>query len=95
MSLKEMFELYEDKEFLKFERIVNPKSKRPDLHAFLLLDGLIPAEGDIVSAAEHNIIYLDIDVEELEKVITEDQVLELVRCGIMYETEYDCLATFV
>lgn len=97
--LEEMFggdddnESFHD-EFLKFERIVNKKSNRPDIHAFILLDELCPGKSDMVSGADHDIIFLDVEIEDLAKVITEEQVVELIRCGVML-SEYDCLSMFV
>jgi hypothetical protein len=94
MDLHEVFEKHND-DFIKFERVENKKSQRPDLHAFLLLDELCPGTMDMVSAAEHDEIWLDVDCEELAKVITEDQVLELTRCGVHYDSGYDALKLFV
>lgn len=91
------FEKHEENEYLKFDSIpaVLRKTKRPDLHAFMLLDRLVPGESDIVSAAEHDEFYMSVGVEELEKSkITDEQVLELVRCGVRYASEYGCLAMF-
>lgn len=78
-----------------FELVKIKKSERNDLHAFLLLDSLIPSNRSIISASEHDEIYLDIDLDELSKVITEEQVIELVRCGVRYDSDYDCLSMFV
>lgn len=87
---------YDDKESLKFERI--PKqtrlSNRPDLHAFLLLDKLVPGETDMVSNATHDEIFLEVSPEDLAKVVSEEQVVELIRCGVHYSSEYDCLVMF-
>lgn len=71
-------------EFLKFERVIEPLSKRPDLCAFLLLDRLVPDTRDIVSAAEHDEIFLNVDVNELALVATDGDILTLVRCGVMF-----------
>jgi len=97
MTVKEMEKLFKkyDDDFLKFEEIENPTSRRPDLNAFLLLDTLVPGTSDIVSAAEHDEIYLEIDTEALAAVISEDQILELTRCGIRFERQFDSLAMFV
>lgn len=92
--LNEIFEKYED-EFLKFDRVENKRSGRPDLHAFLLLDSLIQGERDMVSAAAHDEIWLDIDCEELWRVATEAQILELIRCGVRYDDDVESLALFV
>lgn len=87
-EFEEIFVKY-DKEFLKFDKIENKLSNRPDLHAFLLLDKLVPGDSDIVSAAEHDQIWLVTDVNKLVEVITEEQIVELVRCGVMIDSD-DC-----
>ena len=82
-------------EYGKFDRVNPKRSQRPDLHAFLLLDELVPEPGkDIVTGAKHGEFYLSIDVEELAKVITKEQVLELRRCGVRYDSHFGCLAMF-
>jgi len=94
-TLTELFNKYED-EYGKFERVENPLSHRPDLCAFIRLDILLPqGRRDIVSSAEHDQIYLGIELEELLQVITEEDVLYLTRCGVMLDTEVDSLSLFV
>jgi hypothetical protein len=99
MTTEQFEQLFEqhDREFLKFERIQNRRSNRPDIHAFLLLDQLVPddKERDIISSAGHDEIYLQPDVDTLASVITEDQVIELIRCGVRYDSTYDSLCMFV
>jgi hypothetical protein len=97
MTVEELAEVFErhEEEFLKFNRIEQPRSRRPDLHAFLLLDALVPGATDMVSAAEHDEIWLDVDTEALAAVVTEEQVRDLVRCGVRWDAEFDCLALFV
>ena len=41
-------------EYGHFERVANPRSRRPDLHAFLLIDELVPGEQDLISAVEND-----------------------------------------
>ena len=89
--LEEMLKADSD-EFLKFERIENKRSNRPDLHAFLRLDELCPGTTDMVDAAEHDEIFLEVSLEDLAAVITEEQVIELIRCGV--RMSYDSLAMF-
>ncbi len=81
-------------EYLKFERIKVKLSKRPDLHAFLLLDQLVPGENDIVGGASHDEIWLGVELEDLAKVITPEQVIDLIRCGVRWDSETDSLAMF-
>ena len=82
-------------EFLKFDRVRRKRSQRPDLHAFLLLDALVPTTFAMVCAVAHDQIWLAVDLVDLAKVITEDQVIELVRCGVRYDSTADALARFV
>lgn len=81
-------------EFLKFERVEKKLNNRPDIHAFLMLDGLFPGDRDIISGAEHDIVWLDIDVERLSHVATKEQLRDLSRCGVHYDSETDSLAMF-
>jgi hypothetical protein len=72
-----------DDEYIKFERVENKRSSRPDLHAFMLLAELVPGDMDIVCSAEHDEIYLQPDIADLVKAgITREQVVELARCGV-------------
>lgn len=97
MKLEEMIELFEkyEDDYLEFEKIEIKLHNRPDIHAFILLDKLVPSESDIVSAAEHDQIWLDVEPEDLAKVVTREQVLELRRAGVFYDEETDSLSMFV
>ena len=90
----EQYEKHDD-EYLKFDLVQNKTSRRPDLHAFNLLDRLVPGEDDIVNAAEHDEIYLSVSPDELAKVATEEQIIELIRCGVRYDGNTGSLALFV
>lgn len=80
-----------------FERVEPKRSQRADVHAILLLDELLPGKypcPDMICSAEHDQIWFEPGLAELAKVITEEQVLELVRCGVWIES--DCgLSMFV
>lgn len=91
MTIEELFDKYYD-EYLKFDRIEKKFSNRPDLHAFILLDQLMPGTGDMVSAAGHDIIYLDIDTEKFLEIATEDIIRDLSRCGV--HVDEDSLALY-
>lgn len=95
IDIQAAFEKFDD-QYLKFDRVSSRFSERSDLHAFILLDKLVPGSAsDIVSSAQHDEIFLGAQIDELEKVATEDDVLTLVRCGVRYDEQYDCLAMFV
>lgn len=94
-NLEEAFEAATD-EFLRFERIEKPLHPRPDICAFLRLCELVPdGDRDIVSAAEHDEIFLDIEPEELAEVATQEDIVYLHRCGIRFDSSTDSLAMFV
>lgn len=100
MTLAEMFEAASD-EFLKFDRIENPKHPAPDLCAFLMLHELAPTRNvgngevaDMISAAEHDEFYLSTDCDKLAEVATPEIIRDLHRCGVRYDEDYDCLCMF-
>lgn len=94
IDIHDLFERHND-EYLKFDRVDERMSDRPDLCAFLLLDSILPGSSrDIVCAAEHDVIYLDTDCEELAKVATEDKIITLARCGVLHDRETDSLFMF-
>lgn len=93
MNLHDRFEQF-DHEFLKFELVQSPKSQRRDLVAFMLLDSLVPDSGALISASEHDEYFLDTDCEALNAIATDDQIRDLVRCGVRHSREYDCLCMF-
>lgn len=97
MTIEQLIQLFgtHDDEFLKFNRVTGNLTKRPDLHAFNLIDRLVPGNTDIVSSAEHDTIWLDVTLEQLAAVITEQQVLELIRCGVHYDNDIGCLSLYV
>lgn len=85
---------YED-ETPKFEDIEHKLSSRPDLHAFILLNQLLPGTRDMVSAAEHDQIWLDVDLDELSQVATPDHIKQIAACGVYFDGGYDALYLFV
>jgi hypothetical protein len=82
-------------EFREFGRIAAPPSQRPDLCAFLLLDKLLPGDRDIVACAEHDQIWLNVDIDELAEVASKDDVVYLLRCGVWYDGDVESLSMFV
>lgn len=64
-----------------------------DLAAFIILHRLLPSLNDIIVAAEHDIIYLSADIDELCKVATEQDITDLRNCPIMIQE--DALVMFV
>lgn len=84
-----------DGEYLKFNRIENPPHQRPDIAAFIRLHELCPRPRDMVCAAEHDQIFLDISPDELATVATQEDITFLHRCGVRLDTSTDSLAMFV
>jgi hypothetical protein len=93
IDLHATFEKFAE-DFLRFESIQNKRSTAADVHAFLLLLELVPGDGDIVSASEHDEFFLSTNCDALAEVATEEHIRELVACGVMHSREYDCLSMF-
>ncbi len=85
-EIEKLFEKHDDSEYLNFKRVENKLSLRRDLHAFIMLDRLFPGIVDIVSSSEHDIIWLDVSSEDIV-TLSEDQIIELIRCGVRFDEE--------
>ena len=94
-QIQQWFETHED-EYLEFDDIETKFSKRADLHAFILLDKLLPeSDRNIISAAEHDEFFLEPGLSELaEAKITEAQVIDLLRCGVSLDLDTESLRMF-
>jgi hypothetical protein len=86
-----MFDEFNDDEFLKFDRVENKLSTRPDIHAFILLNELFPGTRDMVACANHDEIYLDVDAKELKEKATKEQLRDLHRCGVRADSDGICM----
>lgn len=94
LDLHETFEKF-DKEFCEFERIDNPPNKRRDLCAMIMMDRLVPGSARILESAEHDEVYFSIDTSELAEVATENDIRDLIRCGVRIGSDYAGLCMFV
>jgi len=94
MNLSEVFEKYND-DGCEFQDVTERLSTRPDLCAFLILERLFPNRAvDIVAAAEHDEFYIGVNPEELASVATEEDIRNLIRCGVLYDVRNDGLSMF-
>ncbi len=95
MTQKHLIALFDkhNEEFLEFERVENKLSKRHDVHAIILLDKLCPSGMDMICGARHDLIFFSPELKDLARVITEEQVLELIRSGVRLDGH--CLEMFV
>jgi hypothetical protein len=98
MSIDKFASLFEEheNEAFKFENIPSGcrLSGRRDLNAFLLLDKLVPSTHNVVCGAEHDKIWLHTSIGLLLDTITEDQVVDLIRCGVGYDVGCEALWMF-
>lgn len=83
-----------DEEAGKFDRVEDKRSSRPDIHAFILLNELVPDEKPIVTAATHDQFYIGVDMDKLVQVINRKHIVELVRCGVRLEPLTESLFMF-
>ena len=95
MSPREIM-LRDSSEFLRFENVKQPKSTRPDLHAFLLLDEICPTDSQgVLASADHDEVWLSFDPDLAFVRMTEEQTWDLKRCGVMYDASYNRFQMFV
>lgn len=98
VNLRKLFEKNEDlcrfynsskKGIKEFRKVANGIS-RPDLYAMYLLDKLQPYIGEhshMIWQMGHEQIALSINCKELEKIITEKEVIKLIKCGIQLNVD--------
>lgn len=48
----------------------------------------------MIASAEHDEIWLEVSEEQMEQ-LTDDEILELSRCGVRHDEDSDSLAMFV
>lgn len=104
-SVEEMVEFLDanEDEYIKFEHVKEPRSARPDVHAFILLEKLSPTTTppgrsygeDMVSAAEHDRIWLSSDPRFVATNATDEELLDLQRCGVAYDEDDESFYMFV
>jgi len=84
-----------EKENLKFDEIKNKKSNRRDLQAFIILDEKFPSRQNIIeNAMHHDEIGLNITFDQLCE-LDENTLLDLIRCGVLLDEEYESLKMYV
>ena len=94
MDIYKLFEKHKD-DYLAWNDLDDAGNPVPsDLHAFMILNTLCPSKRCIVSASEHDKIYLSTNVEDLAAVAPEASIIELIRCGVMIDEETESLFMF-
>ncbi len=94
--VRKLFEKHEG-EYRQFERVQHPLSKRPDIHALMCLDLLFPSESGesvMIGAVCNDGIYLELNKEQISS-LSENQVIDLTRCGVIYDEERKLLMMYV
>lgn len=82
IDIRKTFEKLEEQDCGDFKDIENPLHPRHDICAFLFLHKLQPNDWGIIEGASHDVIWLNTNIEELEKVATEEDILYLRRCRV-------------
>lgn len=95
MTTKEMIELFDQNTLNSVDIEDGDPSQRTDMCALMMLDRLLPNGTNIVESADHDKIYLGIDIDELAEIITESDVIYLARRGVHVDEDHDSLAMSV
>jgi len=93
--LLQLFKHYHEQDKLSFTNVSNKLSDNKHLHAFLLLQSLVPSKRNIIVKADYDTVYLDFVAEDLLAVITDAQIEELAACGVNYDNTNDFLHIYV
>ena len=85
MSIEEQFKKFGDEEFMKFECINNPQFKTPKLCGLVALEKLVGNKIDF--AAEHDKVWCAKCNRDL--TLSDEEVIYLLRCGILWDDEFE------
>ena len=92
MDIQKRFDQF-DGDYLEFEKASVKHSQRPDLNALIILDQIDPGTKDIIIGVGHDEIWLDVDMDVLARA-TDQQIHDLVCCGVMYCPDDEALYMF-
>ncbi len=96
MITPDELESFKDEDRLEFENLPDKYKlhARRDLCGLLIMDMLIPGTRDILGGADHDVVYMDADREEVLAKCTLDDLRALRACGITLG-EYDDFQMYV
>lgn len=80
-----------------FPKVSEQLSHRRDLNGMMILANLFPepTQLDFICCAEHDQIWFDVDINQLAERATEQQILDIMRCGIWFDSNIESLTMFV
>jgi len=90
MNIEEQFEKFEN-EFHNFNLIKDPQFKSPEICGFAAIEKIRGEKIDF--AAEHDVLYCGGHSED-DRDLTDDEVILLLRCGILWNSEFDSFFIF-
>ncbi len=92
MNVKELFVKHEN-EFLNYKADPSLEDK---VHDFVVFESLVKfvKRGDLIGNLGHEEIYLNVDVDEVISVLSEGDLVKLIRCGLRYSDEDECFVMF-
>lgn len=90
VGIQQAFENCRD-EYLKFDRLQHRNHECRFLCAFLILDHLVHSSGPIIAATDLELIFLSTNCNFLASVATYQDIVNLMRCGVKYNRQFDCL----
>lgn len=89
--LLQLFKHYHEQDKLSFINVSDKLSDNKHLHAFFLLQSLVPSKRNIIAKADYDTVYLDFVAEDLLDMITDVQIEEFAACGFNYNNANDFL----
>lgn len=81
-------------EYKSFSLVENNLSNCADIHAFLLLEPCrYPNDSDslLYVVSDERRVYLRVDITVMERSLSEDQMRDLVRCGVIMAQDREVL----
>jgi hypothetical protein len=94
MTFNEAWEKYESLDG-RFDLVTNRLSSRSDMHAFMLLDRLVPGTFCLLQWANVDQVWFEVAVGRVEEAATEEELRDLICCGVFYDARMNALSLFI
>lgn len=89
MQIAELFEKHNN-QFLKSE------ARRCD-DQFTIISNMrrVCRDNALIDSSHHDMITFGVDIYDFMEEFTESEIVEMIRCGLIYNDEWECLGLYV
>jgi hypothetical protein len=91
-DIEEMFKEH-DSEFLDYGKHSHLRDVKTQWFIMNMLNNVTPNR-DLIIASSRDYIWFATKPETFMECFNQREIVDMIRCGLMYDSEYECLAIF-